>query len=222
MATARDKDLIVQVGDSAAALHKASVWVNSKLPLNVTDNYLFEYYILLRLILNLAHNYTIRFVPGTGDNRFNFPRSPANKNGWPMFDICSKSDGILLLQICAGTKVSDIYGKERAPDISFQNAGSSDAPSWKDVKIIWDGKYRKKSSDSITDHEFSSFSRWLEILRLRNKQKPPINLNNLAQLLGNCLITNGVKSPELDAECTRADLKEVTSFYPGKQISVRP
>lgn len=222
MATARDKDLIAQVRYSAAALRKASIWVNSKLPLDVTDNYLFECYILFRLILNLAHNYTIRFVPGAGGNRFNFPRSPANKNGWPRFDICAKSDGTLLLQICAGTKVSDIYGKERAPDISFQNADSPDAPSWKDVKIIWDGKYRKKSSDSITDHEFSSFSRWLEILRLRNKQKPPINLNNLTQLLGNCLVTNGVKCTEPDAECTRADLKEVTSFYPGKQFSVRP
>lgn len=222
MATAHDKNLINQVRKSAALLRIAGSWVNSGLPLNLEDDFVFELYVLFRLIIDLGNTYEVKYDPGIGNKMNKFPQKPANKQGRPKFEVYRKSDGVLLWQICTGTKIADIHGKKRAPDISFQSAQASDTPSYSQIELIWDAKYRKNSGDAITDHEFSSFARWLEVMKLRNKTKPAINLNALSNLVGNCLLTNGAQCTEPDVECQRADLKEVTSFYPGKMFSVRP
>ncbi len=222
MATARDKNLISQVRNSAISLNRASIWVNSNLPLNITDDQVYELYMLFRLISDLMHNYEVRYVSGIGNKKYKFPRKPSNKFGRPRFEVHNKSNGRLLWQICAGTKVADKYGKERSPDISFQKYDSPESPSWQNIEMIWDAKFKKASGRRITHNEFSSFAHWVDVFNLRHSTKPTISFHNFTQLIGNCLVTNGAPSSELDNGCLDSDLKEVTSFYPGNIFSVRP
>jgi len=126
----------------------------------------------------------------------------------------------LLWQICAGTKVSDIENVDRAPDISFQKDGASDTPTYRDIEIIWDAKYRKNSMDRITHPELSAFAIWIDLLNLRNPSH--IRFNSLSSLAANCLITNGQVSTEPDRVLNKYRLKEVSSFYPGKTFGTRP
>ncbi|MFC1980443.1 hypothetical protein ACFLVS_06375, partial [Chloroflexota bacterium] len=207
---------------SAQALGVSASWTKSRRPLNLADDFLFELYILFELILDLQNKYNITYIPGQGTKKHQFPLKPANKEGRPRFEVHTKSDGRLLWQICAGTRIRDIHDVDRTPDISFQNADSSETPSYHDVRLIWDAKYKKNPSHNITHADVSGFGRWLEILNLRNADKPEIVFLKLAQLLANNLITNGLGSNEPEAELTRLDMKEVTSFHPNSSFEVRP
>jgi hypothetical protein len=222
MATATDRRIIDKARQSARSLHVAATWVNSGLPLKVTDDFLYELFILFELIYDLTSHYLVEYFEGNGTKQHNFPRKPANKEGWPKFTVWHKDDHVLLWQICAGTKIADIHGKKRAPDITFQIATSSDTPNYQDLVLIWDAKYTMTSTTRIRPEDLSEFGRWLEIFGLRGATKPPIILSSLVLLVQNCLITSGNKSTEPDAECIRLDLREVYSFYPGKTFSVRP
>ncbi|MBN1367029.1 MAG: hypothetical protein JW967_03795 [Dehalococcoidales bacterium] len=222
MVTARDKALINQVKIAALSLRRASIWVSSKIPLNVTDNFIFELYVLFRLILDLQSAYNVKYIPGSGVKKNNFAKNPAEKQGRPKFEIYEKPFRRLLWQICSGTEIVDKFGDSRAPDISFQTANSPDTPTYQDIEIIWDAKYKKTFRRKITHAEFSTFMHFINALNLRNKVKPNINLADLRYLVDNCLVTNGEKSTELDVSCADSGLKEVTSFYPGNTFSVRP
>ncbi len=222
MATVRDKILVDQLRKSAKTLRRAASWAKSGLPLKLSDDFIFELYLLFELMIDLQKTYDVKYEPGKGNLTNQFPRKPANKTGRPKFEVYRKLDGSLLWQICAGTKIADINGDKRSPDISFQNANAPDEPCFKDIELIWDAKYRHDPNETIAHPELSAFAHWLEVLQLRNKTKPTIILHTLAQFVGNCLVTNGRECSEMDVECKRLDLKEVTSFYPGKIFSVRP
>ena len=222
MATVYDKDLIARARQSARSLGVAASWVGSRRPVRLADDFLFELYVLFELIIDLQKHYYITYIPGSGRNKDRFPMKPAMKKGRPRFNVNINPDGKSLWQICAGTQIADIHGVARAPDISIQNAESPDVPCYKDVEIIWDAKHKKNSNNRITHTELSSFGRWIELLQLRNSQKPAIKMSHLQQLVANCLITNGQESTEPDDERYRLDLKEVTFFYPGNSFQVRP
>lgn len=222
MATVRDKRIINQTIRSAKSLGVAASWVKSGRPINLAHDFLFELYILFELILNVKNHNKVIYISGTGGKKDQFPRKPANKKGRPRFHICNKSDGIILWQICAGTRIKDIHNKNRSPDISFQFASASETPSYRDVKLIWDAKYRNDNSNRITHSELAKFAHFIELLDLRGKKKPGIPFTNFKKLRANCLITNGRESTEPDAELSRLDMKEVYSFYPGKSFAVRP
>jgi len=210
------------VHESARTLAEAATWAKSQLPLKVNDDFLYEIYILFELLHDLKNQYAIKYIEGRGDTRHHFPRKPALKSGRPRFEVLDKRSQHTLWQICAGTRIADIHGKDRAPDLSFQSPDAGDAPGYTEVIMIWDAKYKTDDRTRITMAELSEFGWWLEVLQLRGTAKPAINLSNLVLLVSNCLITNGDKSTEPDAECLRLDLKEVHSFYPGKMFAVRP
>jgi len=96
MATAHDKRIIAQARMSARSLKVAASWVNSSLPLQLSDDFLFELYILFELILDLKHQYKIRYNSGKDNNKHNFPRKPAKKKTRPRFEVYLKSDDTLL------------------------------------------------------------------------------------------------------------------------------
>ena len=222
MAYSNDRRLIRQVKKSATALGNAALWANSGRPIHMSDDFIFELYILFELILDLKLSYKVVYNPGMGSNQNQFPRKPANKAGRPKFEIYSKEENKLLWQICSGTKITDIVNKERTPDISIQRGNASDTPTHNDVEIIWDAKFRNKNTDRITHSEFSAFVHWIDLFKLKTSSKPTIRLISFKNMVANCLITNGRKSTEPDSECNRQGLKEVVNFFPGAQFSVRP
>jgi hypothetical protein len=221
MAIATDRELISRTKESARALNVAARWVNSNRPLRLSDDFLFELFVLFELILDLKKQYRIKYLEGKGNKINQFPRSPALKQDRPRFEVYD-TNGNILWQICPGTKISDIHGRERAPDISFQIATSPDNPQYKHVILIWDAKYRTNSDHRITDAELSEFARMIEVFLLRKSPKPSIQFSKLANLQAHCLFTNGLDTTEPDAERNRLDLKEVYHFYPDQTFVVRP
>lgn len=216
-----DSDLMREVKDAGAKLTKASLW-STKTPLDVENSFLLEMYLLFLLCDDLQANYTVEYVKGASPNEHTFPQGPANKAGWPKFVIKDSSSGQVLFQICAGTRASDINGTNRALDVSIQAGTAGDNPGPDDVLQIFDAKYRSKTLDRISKHEFSEFVRWVELFNLRGAGTPGLTLNLLGALDANCLVTNGEPSTEPDAECVRTNIREVTKFHPNETLTHRP
>lgn len=221
MAYANDSALIAAVQRSATLLGAAATW-SSGIPVNVSDDFLYEMYVLFRAVHDLIINYDVAYVAGVGPHTHVFPRKPANKAGRPRFDIKDKATHADLFQLCAGTNASDIHGHLRGLDISLQAATAPDAPGPADVLQIIDAKYRTNPNDRISHHEFSEMARWIELFQLRGAASPGLAFPTCPELDANCLVTNGQFSTELDVECQRVSLSEIAEFHPSTAYHARP
>jgi hypothetical protein len=219
MAAPSDRKLLAAARKAAAALKVAARWAVSKRPVNVRDDFIYETYLYVRLLHAAGRTFRIVYVPGTGPTAHAFPRAPANKKARPRFELHDQRG--VRFQLCAGTKVRDMNGDERAPDVSLQVGRAGDLPIVGEVLAIWDAKY-KGGQKRISEHEFSTFARWLELLGLRTGAGAPIALGTLRDLEGHCLVTNGHHSTELAAELKRTNVREIASFYPGRAHTRRP
>jgi hypothetical protein len=218
MANPTDRRLLRAVGDAAKALRSAARWPTSQRPVNAADDFVYEIYVYIKLLLLLQGKCIVTYVPGSGRVIHAFPRKPANKRGRPRFTVKSRHGD---WQLCAGTKIRDLHGDSRAPDISLQRGTASEDPDLHDVAAIWDAKYKRKGA-RISSHEFSEFSRWLEVLNLRSNAAPSVITSAARDLGGHCLVTNGEHSTEVDAELARTNVREVASYYPGRTAVSRP
>ena len=222
MAYREDSDLIGKVRVAAKRLGVAAIWAKSGMPVDLPNDFIFELFVLFRLINDLQNVYSVKYETGFGPKAHQFPRKPSKKAGRPYFKLHSRSTNRLLWQICAGTKITDIVGIDRAPDVSFQKASAPESPTYRDIEMIWDAKYRTNSNERISHPEFSEFARLIELFELRKSRNPSISFSALKKMLANCLVTNGEASTEPDAERKRVNLKEVSSFSPGKEFKVVP
>lgn len=221
MATRRDRKLLEDARNCAGRLGLAAKWAISGKTVSVRDDFVYETYVFLRLLLDCKKTYRVQYVEGSGNTRHAFPKSPAKKAGRPKFHIVDRKTGKVLWQLCAGTKIGDISGDERAPDISLQRAGATDNPTAPDVELIWDAKYKRRSG-RIESHEFSEFARWIQLFQLESKALPKLVLSSLTGMAGHCLVTNGECSTENDKERTRTNIREVFGFRPKNSHTVRP
>ena len=224
MAYSNDRKLRRRVSNSAKALRISAKWESSRKSINVADDFIYELFTLFCLVIDLKSNYVVRYDPGVGNKQNCFPRKPANKKDRPRFLVYNHNSKNALWQVCSGTKIKDIHGKSRAPDVSLQVGDSSDEPNYHDVLLIWDAKYKHNNEtiSRISSGEFSVFGRWIELFRLKNGTKPNIKLKTSEEMIANCLITNGRESTEPDDECLRKGLKEVFNYYPDKIYKIRP
>lgn len=218
---ATDKDLIRAVQAAASSLSVASKW-STGARLKVADSFLLEMFLLFQIIQDLQTSYDVQYVPGTGTKKHCFPKSPSSKAGRPKFLVKDKSTRATLFQICAGTTVDDLNGHSRALDVSIQASGASDTPIHTDVLQIFDAKYRKTISKRLSHHEFSEFARWIELFGLRTGGTAGLTFSSLSEFDANCLVTNGQPSTELDVECNRTGLREITNFHPKTTYVSRP
>jgi len=214
-----NKQLLQNLKNAAKSLKVASVWATTNDDVDISDDFIFEMFVLFKLIIDIKNHYTIEYVSGNGEKKHAFPKKPANKLDRPFFII--KENNNIICQICAGTRIRDIWDSPKAPDISFQLASSSNNPDYTEVKMIWDAKYRKNPNKRITSHEVSEFGRWLDLLEVKHCT-PFLIMNELHRLNGNILITNGKESTEPNSERNRLGIKECSSFYPGKRFNVQP
>ena len=221
MAYASDISLINRVQSSAQSMGVAAAWSSGK-AVNVKDDFLYEMYLLFRVIQALAVTYDIDYLPGTGANIHAFPKKPANKAGRPRFNIKERATGTLLFQLCAGTKAADLHGHLRGIDLSIQTANSPDDPQANDVLQLFDAKYKTDDSTQITHPEFSEFARWIELFNLRGRPNAGLAFGVLNDLNANCLVSNGEFSTELDVERLRVSIREVVAFHPNAAHRFRP
>lgn len=213
--------LVDRVRDSARALSVAARWVNNS-AIRVQDDFIYEMFLLFEIVKALQDNYAVEYIPGTGDTTHEFPKKGTSKSGRPRFHVIGLESGICLIQICAGTRVLDPSGKERAFDLSFQSGDACETPTYAEVKQIFDAKLRKSHDRRITHPEFAAFSHWVELFGLREHFAPPLDLGSLSDINANCLVTNGQTSTEEDVERQRVGVTEVSNFYPGQSHSARP
>lgn len=221
MAYADDAALISEVQQSAQRLNVAATWASGKV-FDVQKDFLYEMYLLFKVVNALSAHYSLVYEPGVGKNIHAFPRKPAAKAGRPRFSIKDTASGPVRYQLCAGTTVRDFHGHSRGLDLSIQSAASPDDPGPNDVIQIFDAKYRMNLDDRIAHGEFSEFSRWIELFNLRGVNTPGLNFGSLPEMDANCLITNGKYSTECDAECVRTSIREISQFYPALTYQCRP
>lgn len=218
MANPTDRRLLKAVSDAAKALAGAARWHRSLRPVNAANDFVYEMYVYVNLLLALQRRFHVTYVPGSGRSAHGFPRKAANKQGRPRFLVSGPAGS---WQLCAGTKIRDMHGDARAPDISLQRGDASDDPDANDVEAIWDAKYKTRDS-RISSHEFSEFARWLEVFNLRARPAPSPVTSTAGDLAGHALVTNGSHSTEYDAELQRTNVREIASCYPGKAPTPRP
>ncbi|NVM66881.1 hypothetical protein FHW88_005199 [Mucilaginibacter sp. SG538B] len=225
-------DFIDHITNYASLLKSGSVWHDSTEVLApvlgdddndpAMNDYIYEFYCYLSVIVDLKTNYELKFVEGDGEYKFNFPRKAAPKKGKPLFHAFES--GKLAFQICAGTMINCDYQREKNhPDISFQLADASDDPTEEDLIIIMDAKFTENHKSRLSKTEFYKFGGITDVFDLRGKPKTIIKFNKLADMFGNCLITNGrAYADPTDLKLSkRWAIKEVEHFSPGnRKISV--
>src|SRR5689334_5217316 len=108
MATKRDRNLLIDARKCAKALRSAAQWAVSGRAVDLPNDFIYETYVLLKLLHDCKHNYRIRYVAGSGKTAHAFPQKPSAKAGRPKFEIVDKKTNRTLWQLCAGTKISDI------------------------------------------------------------------------------------------------------------------
>jgi len=225
------KDFVTYIRQYSKLLEQGSRWHNTKESIahvisdmdkaNSTDNYIYEFYCYICIIVDLLKNYEIEFIEGQGDHQFKFPQAAAEKKGKPKFQALQ--GGVVQFQICAGTKIEGAYSSEQNhPDISFQVANASDYPRREDLIIILDAKFRENPKSKLSKNEVYTFIVNVLLFRLTSKPSLQIELNKLKDFVGNCLITNGLSySDKSDVSLiVDSNMKEVEKFYPGEKYSV--
>lgn len=225
-------NFIDHISSYASLLKKAAVWQSSDEILapvlgNGTikqseDDYIYEFYCYLSIIVDLKTNYKIEFIKGKDLFEFNFPRKAAKKLGKPRFHAYEKDN--LAFQICAGTMIQCEYDREKNhPDISFQLPNASDNPTEKDLIAIMDAKFTENSKSKLSKSEFYKFGGIIDVFDLRGTPKIKINFDKFKDMEGNCLITNGhayAKVSDLKLSKKWA-IKEVEKFIPvQRKISI--
>lgn len=223
-------NFIKHINQYTALLKEASVWHNSKEILApiitekntelASDNYIYEFYCYISIIVDLQANYEIKFVPGKGDYKYKFPQAAAPKAGKPKFLAYNNNE--LQFQICAGTKIKSAFAsEENHPDISFQAANASDDPTLDDLILIMDAKFKERF-DSLPKTEVYKFGFIIGLFKLNAKPKLIVRFKKYVGFEANCLITNGKSySDNSDVELLKYHfIKEVESFYPAAKFKI--
>jgi hypothetical protein len=224
-------DFISHINKYATLLEKGSVWHDSKDILapvlgneekaQAENDYIYEFYCYICIIVDLQTNYRLEFIEGQGDYQFNFPRKAALKRGKPRFHAWENND--LAFQICAGTMIKCEYDREKNhPDISFQLPNATENPTEEDLIIIMDAKFTENSESRLSKAEFYKFGGITDVFNLRGSPKVLIKFNKLGDMYGNCLITNAkaYANPTDLKLSKRWAIKEVEHFAPGLKSTV--
>ncbi|WEK20469.1 MAG: hypothetical protein P0Y49_04870 [Candidatus Pedobacter colombiensis] len=219
------KDLLDHINQYADLLSQGAVWQDSKEILapvlgdrmsdKAEDNYIYEFYCYVCLIVDLRDSYDIRFVEGTGNFKYKFPQAAALKKGKPRFHAFKEDE--MAFQICAGTKISCAYPSENNhPDISFQRPEASDDPQDSDLIIIMDAKFKEGKNAVLPKDEVYKFAFILSLYNLKSLPGIKIHFKKLHEFYGNCLLTNA-RSYSAAGEVKMlqfANAKEIEKFFP--------
>lgn len=132
-------------------------------------DFLFEIKVLFSLLVYLTEDGWVVEVQNRQGNRIILPRKPGRKANFSYFSIEHSSTG-LAWQLVHGTQLEDPFGKLRAPDLSLQLPSASTAPTYQDIRAMWDAKLRGNDDGDIDipmkDADYRSFVWVRDILRV--------------------------------------------------------
>lgn len=213
----------------AETLSKASKWSNSEeaiINIDKAENeerkkeYIYEFYCILKILIDLSSNYNLEIQNNSKNNVF--PKAPAAKKNYPFFVAKDKISGKVLFQICMGVDISGLADETSAPDISFQHSETNLTPTYKDVIMIFDAKFKHKLTAKVSDTEFYKVHGMIVNLSCQDAEKKSksIIFDKLSGLNGNCLLSNGNAFKTNPQHHKLFRLKEVVHFDEGKQFKV--
>jgi hypothetical protein len=225
------QDLLNKINDLAVSLAKVSTWNTSKdafghiIKYNdgkekiAEDNYIYEFYCLMKIIEDLHRNpnHKIKFIKGNGI----FPRNPTSKKNKPYFVLEANNKEIF--QICSGTQIQTVHTDvKKAPDISFQSMTSNnELPSYKDVLVIYDAKYSEAKGDkSFQEGQMALFNRMIRLLKLETPTQISYYFTHYSNFNGNCILTNKKSYTDDVAELRAESITVVQDFDENKIFSV--
>lgn len=212
-------------------LGKASKWINSKdAILNIENSAsekkksecVFEFYCALKILVDLSKNYEIRIVNNNKKYQNIFPKSPSEKRNFPYFLVLDKVTGAKLFQVCLGTKITGETDEKSAPDISIQRPDSNLRPTYNDVEIIYDAKFKHGLNAKVTDGEFAKLYFMVTNLKCENADSNVLGLqfDSLKDFIGNCLISNGQPYKTTAKIHQMRKIKEIVNFGESSTFKV--
>ncbi len=187
--------------------------IESKATITNRADSLYEFWCLMKILVDLKVNYNITLVPGDPAGKI-FPQSPALKKGRPYFKIDLKTDSNNKYQVCYGTKIKLSLAPMTtiAPDISIQKHDATDNPDESMVELIMDAKFKYRNTAKLPIEQIHAFMQRVNALQTHNANKITLQFNRLTPLKSNCLLTNGQALTDQREYCVLNNIKQVEQF----------
>jgi hypothetical protein len=199
-------------------LKLAAVWNTSKDAVDgYSSDYLYENLCLLSAAAAVKGAFTLSLdgkvvVDVKGRTIALWPKKPGHKTNFSYFVLSASHAHVESFQLCPGIRVTDIHGKDRAPDVNLLEGDAPDVPSHFHLKACWDAKYSTNETRRLPDNEVSDFIhtfRQLGAPVAPGSWKAAVTVPAFAV---SGLVTNGAWSTEPDATLAASGLTETAEF----------
>ncbi len=214
-------ELIAEIDTFSRQLESLSKW-NSSEPFGhldgADDDYIYEFWCAMKLLSDLKTSYSIEV--SSVDDRLLFPKKPAylSAGKYTYFTLTDKADTKDCVQMFFGIKFihADDADDTSAPDIAFAKPIGRQDPFYNDALLIFDAKFKTGKSRKLSKSLIKVFAKTVEDLGLRNRSFN-LKLDKLADLNGNCLVTNGEVIRKHENYCIRSKVRQIGNFKTGTE-----
>jgi hypothetical protein len=209
----------------AKTLKTAAVWNGTGLAVDAkADDYVYELLCYFQAATAAMASFKLELAGAVGKSKSGkhaamWPKKPGLKANFSYIRLLNGKQEYF--QLCPGIRVTDIHGKDRAPDISLQLAGAPVKPTHSHLAGIWDAKYTATKGARIPDVAVADFA--YTFRQLGCPVPPPNWLAVVTHKEWRCsgVLTNGKESTELTAALLDSGISE-TCHYPSAAASTRP
>ncbi|WP_186139439.1 hypothetical protein [Burkholderia gladioli] len=211
-------DLLKRLRAVKHTLADAAVWSTHAAVDTDQDSYVFEFLCFLNLCAELEVGHELEVV--TRKKKAVWPKGPALKCNFSYARITPKAGGAHEYDLNPGIKISDRYGKLRAPDISITEKTGDATPAFGQVTAIWDAKFSERAGSPIGDTNVSDFLYTAQQLGFPRVPPGPFRGVGGGVYARSGLITNAQPSSEPDQVYVDHGMHEVSGF--PLAIAMRP
>lgn len=211
-------DLLKRLRAVKHTLADAAVWSTHAAVDTDQDSYVFEFLCFLNLCAELEAGHELEVV--TRKKKAVWPKGPALKCNFSYARITPKAGGAHEYDLNPGIKISDRYGKLRAPDISITERTGDATPAFGQVTAIWDAKFSERAGSPIGDTNVSDFLYTAQQLGFPRVPPGPFCGVGGGVYARSGLITNAQPSSEPDQVYVDHGMHEVSGF--PLAIAMRP
>ncbi|WP_186267467.1 hypothetical protein [Burkholderia gladioli] len=211
-------DLLKRLRAVKHTLADAAVWSTHAAVDTDQDSYVFEFLCFLNLCAELEVGHELEVV--TRKKKAVWPKGPALKCNFSYARITPKAGGAHEYDLNPGIKISDRYGKLRAPDISITERTGDATPAFGQVTAIWDAKFSERAGSPIGDTNVSDFLYTAQQLGFPRVPPGPFRGVGGGVYARSGLITNAQPSSEPDQVYVDHGMHEVSGF--PLAIAMRP
>ncbi|WP_186236991.1 hypothetical protein [Burkholderia gladioli] len=211
-------DLLKRLRAVKHTLADAAVWSTHAAVDTDQDSYVFEFLCFLNLCAELEAGHELEVV--TRKKKAVWPKGPALKCNFSYARITPKAGGAHEYDLNPGIKISDRYGKLRAPDISITEKTGDATPAFGQVTAIWDAKFSERAGSPIGDTNVSDFLYTAQQLGFPRVPPGPFHGVGGGVYARSGLITNAQPSSEPDQVYVDHGMHEVSGF--PLAIAMRP